>query len=76
MTSWKTESALFQAERDLVLNNRADRDMIMAIERRVEGRSRLLKMLRRYFRRRGMVDIGGDASNPEWRLKSDLEEAK
>jgi hypothetical protein len=66
MTSWQTSAALHQAEIDMLKANSADRDLIGEIERRMQGRSRLIKMLRRRFRRQGLVNVSGDSLHPYW----------
>lgn len=64
--SWRTDSALHQAELDMLAANSADRDLIWQIEHRMKGRSRLVKMLRRRFRRRGLVNVSSDSLDPRW----------
>ena len=64
MKDYEIQSALTQLEGDLVDLNRRDRDEIDRIQRRMKGRSRIIKHLRRMQRNRGMVrmPIGDDAS--------------
>jgi len=63
---WETEHALFQAEVDMLRANSADRDLLGEIERRMTGRSHLIKMMRRRFRQRGLVNVSSDSLHPEW----------
>lgn len=64
--SHKTTTALMQAELDLLRANANDRDVIWAAERRIRERTHLIKMLRRWFRRRGFVNVSDDGLNPQW----------
>lgn len=74
MTTWKTDAALMQAETDMLHENDADRNLIWTIERRIAGRTRLIKMLRRRFRHQGLVNTsGGDSLNPRWMRKDSIE---
>jgi hypothetical protein len=66
MSSWQTDAALIQAELDMLAANAADGDLLWQIEHRMKGRSRLIKMLRRRFRRQGLVRTSGDSLNPRW----------
>lgn len=72
MTAWETDSALEQAEIDMLALNEADRNQIWSLERRMKGRSRLIKMLRRRFRKQGLVNVSGDSLRPEWHRKDSL----
>ena len=70
--SWQTDSAFHQAELDMLVENSADRDLIWQIEHRMKGRSRLIKMLRRRFRRQGLVNVSGDSLAPRWLPKDGI----
>ena len=70
--NWQTSAALHQAELDMLAENSSDRDLIWQIEHRMEGRSRLIKMLRRRFRRQGLVNVSGDSLNPRWISKDGI----
>ena len=72
MAHWKTETALLQAERDMLRANQEDREAILAAERRIEGRTRLIKALRRRFRRQGLVNVSGDSLSPYWTRRDNL----
>lgn len=66
MAHWKTESALFQAEADLLAANEHDRRLIDGAKRRIEGRTRLIKVMRRRWRKQGLVNVSGDSMSPHW----------
>jgi hypothetical protein len=70
--SWRTNAALHQAELDMLAANNADRDLLWQIEHRIKGRSRLIKMLRRRFRRQGLVNVSGDSVAPRWVSKDGI----
>lgn len=71
MSKWETESALMQAEVDLLTLNERDRDLIGVIERRMKHRSKLIKMLRRHFRKQGLVSI--PSGEPYWLPRDSIE---
>lgn len=73
MATTATLSALVQLERDLVLLNSRDLDDIESIRRRIKGRSRLLKRLRRFWRNRGLVNVSWDSANPSYMRRKDIE---
>ena len=66
MGHWKTESALWQAESDMMAENERDRVVIDGAKRRIDGRVRLLKIIRRHMRRQGLVNTSGDSLHPNW----------
>ena len=72
MARWETDAALRQALVDMLAENQRDRDAIAAAERRLKGRTHLIKMLRRRFRRQGLVNATGDHFNPYWVPREDL----
>lgn len=72
MAHYKTETALTQAYADLRALNDADRDKIAEIERRIEGRTRLIRIARRRFRRQGLINLEGLYGRPYWVRKDML----
>jgi hypothetical protein len=72
MSTWQTEQALFQAEKDMLRENINDSYLLGDIERRMKGRSKLIKMLRRRFRNQGLVNTSSDSLNPYWLHKDSI----
>ena len=72
MARWETEAALRQALMDMLAENQRDRDVITLAEQRLRGRIHLVKMLRRRFRRQGLVNASGDSMAPYWVRREDV----